>query len=98
MSSVPGGTERPRWHGPEPDLERLREVAEAANDGDRAWTWKGGYPQNVLRMGDVVLVADCFAEPDHPADFAEHIATFDPPTVLNLLNLVEFYKQMAGAA
>jgi len=68
------------------DLEHLRRVAEAADDGGRPWTWGGKYPQSVLREGDVVNVADTFTDPDHPAVFAEFIATFDPPTVLALLD------------
>lgn len=71
------------------DLTSLRTVAEAANADGRPWVWEGGYPQRVLREGDVVIVADCSEDPDHPSRFAEFIATFDPPTVLWLLNLIE---------
>jgi hypothetical protein len=81
MASSPEPTER---------LTELRKVAEAADDGGRAWTWKGGYPQTVLREGDVILVAQTFTDPDHVARFAEFISTFDPPTVLRLLMDLEF--------
>lgn len=71
-----------------PDLSTLRRVAEAADDERRPWEWQGGYPQRVSREGDVVVVADCFEDPDHPSRFAEFIATFDPPMVLWLLDLL----------
>jgi hypothetical protein len=70
-------------------FDNMRAVAERADDGRRPWVWKGGYPQTVLREGDVILVAQTFTDPDHTADFAEFIATFDPPTVLGLLDLLE---------
>lgn len=66
-------------------LEHMRRVAEAADDGGRPWFWKGRYPQSVVREGDVVLIADTFTDPDFPADKAEFISTFDPPTVLAIL-------------
>lgn len=69
------------------DFEHLTRIAVAANADDRKWIWKGGYPQAILREGDVVLVAETFTDPDHTADFAEFISTFDPPTVLELLRL-----------
>ena len=65
----------------------LREIAEAANpDHGRPWEWGNDYPQRITRQGDAVIVADCFESPDHPSVFAEYIATFDPPTVLALLD------------
>jgi hypothetical protein len=67
------------------NLDHLRAVAEAADENGREWEWQGGYPQRITRVGDVVIVADCFESPDHPSRFAEFIATFDPPTVLALL-------------
>lgn len=69
-------------------LSELRAVAQAADANGLPWEWTGGYPQRVTREGDVVLVADCFEDPDKPSRFAEHIATFDPPTVLWLLDLL----------
>lgn len=81
------------------EAERLAEllrVARAAQheDGmDRPWLWKGGYPQTILREGDVTLVAQTFTDPDHVAHFAEFIATFDPPTVLRLLMELEYGLQ-----
>jgi hypothetical protein len=41
-----------------------------------------------LREGDVGLICETYDEPpDHPAITPEFIATFDPPTVLALLDL-----------
>jgi hypothetical protein len=71
------------------DFAHLRRVAEAADADGRPWEWTGGYPQTVTRVGDVILVANVFESPDAPSRFAEFIATFDPPTVLALLTLVE---------
>jgi hypothetical protein len=68
-------------------LEEVERIALAADEGGRPWEWTGGYPQGVLRVGDVVVVADCFEDPDSPSRFAEHIATADPPTVLWLIEL-----------
>lgn len=70
-------------------LDHFRQVALAADDGRRPWFWRGGYPQTVSREGDAILIADVFEDPDSPARFAEFIATFDPPTVLFLLDLLE---------
>lgn len=71
------------------DLTSLRRIAEAADADGRTWEWQGGYPQKIIREGDVIVVADCFESPDAPAVFAEHIATFDPPMVLWLLDLID---------
>jgi hypothetical protein len=68
-------------------LEEIEQVANAADADGRPWEWEGGYPQRVLRVGDVVIVADAFEDPDSPSRFAEHIATADPPTVLWLVSL-----------
>lgn len=71
------------------DLVHLRAVAEAVPA--RRWEWSGrganGYPQQVIGQGDASLVAECYESPDHPSAFAEFIATFDPPTVLALLEM-----------
>ena len=69
------------------DLDALERIAQAADADGRPWEWKGEYPQTVIRIGDVALVADTFEDPDSPSRFAEFIATFDPPTVLALLAL-----------
>lgn len=71
------------------NLDHLRQVAQAADDLRRPWSWQGGYPQTVTRAGDVVLIANTYEDPDSPAPLAEFIATFDPPTVLFLLDLLE---------
>jgi hypothetical protein len=85
------------------DLARFHAVATAADmaedhiDGvSRAWSRQrfgaSGYPQRVLRDNDVALIAETFEgsseAPDDPPRFAEHIATFDPPTVLALVEIV----------
>jgi hypothetical protein len=77
------------------DLDHLLTVARAtATNGQvREWFWQGGYPQQVLSLGDVTLIAECYENPDMPSTMAEFIATFDPRTVEALImNL-----QMCGA-
>lgn len=76
------------------DLTALRRIAVATDKGGRSWFWqasqaatRGGYPQHVLREGDVGLICETYDEPDYPAITPEFIATFDPPTVLALLAL-----------
>lgn len=76
------------------DLTKLRQIARAADHGGRPWFWhaseaadKGGYPQQVIREGDVALIATTYDEPDNRAITPEYIAAFDPPTVLALLDL-----------
>jgi hypothetical protein len=64
------------------DFDTLRRIAENADADGRPWEWQGGYPQRIVRVGDGVVVADMVGR---LARFAEHIATFDPPTVLALL-------------
>jgi hypothetical protein len=71
------------------DLAALRKVAEAADADGRPWEWGGAYPQRILRVGDVAIVAEAFEDPDSPSRFADYIATFDPPTVLALLAAAE---------
>ncbi|MHB1950221.1 MAG: hypothetical protein ACYCQK_01950 [Acidiferrobacteraceae bacterium] len=68
------------------DIAALRRIAERTDADGRPWLWRGGYPQTVLREGDVILVAETFEDPDQPVAFAEFISTFDPPTVLVLLD------------
>lgn len=72
---------------PQADAD-LMAVAKAADEEGRPWEWQGGYPQRVLRVGDVAIVADVFESPDAPSRFAEFISTFDPPTVISLLALL----------
>lgn len=76
-------------------VDTLRRIAWAADRGERPWDWtasqaegKAGYPQQVLRVGDAVLIAECYDAPDERACTAEYIAAFDPPTVLRLLDEV----------
>jgi hypothetical protein len=68
------------------NMDVLRSIAEAADHGGRHWSWTGGYPQQVIRVGDVMLVAETYEGPDFPSTLAEYIAAFDPPTVLALLD------------
>ena len=77
------------------DVTKLLLVAEAADDDRRPWEWEGGYPQTVTRIGDVVLVANTFEDPDSPSRFAEFIATFDPPTVRWLLHVAAAASETA---
>jgi hypothetical protein len=70
-------------------LEEMMRIAEAADAEGRSWEWEHAYPQRVTRVGDVVLVAECFEDPDAPSRFAEFIATFDPPTVLALIHRIQ---------
>lgn len=73
------------------DEARLRAVANAVGDRPRDWEWTGvgehGYPQQVISQGNVHLIAEVYESPDHPSSIAEYIATFDPKTVLALLDL-----------
>jgi hypothetical protein len=69
-------------------LAHLRQVAQAADNGS-PWEWEHAYPQRVTRIGDVVLVAECFENPDMPSRFAEFIATFDPPVALALVEIAK---------
>ena len=78
-------------------LAELRAIAEAADNGN-AWEWEHAYPQRITRTGDVVLIADCFEDPDSPSRFAEFIATFDPPTVLALLDRITALTGDGGGA
>lgn len=86
--------ELPRRDGEPLDLTRLRQIARAADKGGRPWVWRAseaegraGYPQIVLRSGDVGLICETYDAPDSPAITPEYIAAFDPPTVLALLDL-----------
>lgn len=76
------------------DLTKLRQIARAADRDGHPWFWhaseavdKGGYPQQVMREGDVALIATTYDEPYNRAITPEYIAAFDPPTVLALLDL-----------
>lgn len=40
------------------ELWNLRAIAKRADADGRRWMWAGGYPQTVVRVGDVVLVAE----------------------------------------
>ena len=66
-------------------LDEMKRVAEAATPGARAWRgeWHGW---TLVSLPEQTIVADpcCFNPQDEP-----FIATFDPPTVLALLAVVE---------
>jgi hypothetical protein len=66
--------------GQETTMEKLRKVAEQATEG----SWRADY-DNVWSEGPGIWV--CEACDGHST--AEHIATFDPPTVLALLDVAE---------
>lgn len=74
------------------DVAALRAVVEAA-DPTHSWEWHSvgehGYPQQVISVGNVNLIAECYEGPDFPSSIAEHIAAFDPPTALALLDEIE---------
>lgn len=83
-------------------IEAMRQAAERASSNDeglgyyRPWairTNEKGYPQTILREGDVVLVAECFEGPEHPPVFAEHIVTSHPRAVLDL---IEYVRELEG--
>lgn len=75
------------------DLDHLEGVALMADHGGRPWVLRleqpKGYPQTVLRQGDVVLVAECYEGPQYPPIFGDFITTFDPPTVLRLIAMAK---------
>lgn len=78
---------RPKPEALRETLDRQQAVAEAAMEG-REWVMTlgaGGYPQSVLTLGNVTLVAECYEGPEHPPVLATFISTFDPPTVMALL-------------
>lgn len=78
------------------DVSKLREVAEAATPGPWATEKKPGGRQNVMEpkrvysetVREIAEFADDVADTIDAAD-AEYIATFDPPTVLALLDRLE---------
>lgn len=70
------------------ELDRLKRIAASADSGGRRWQASGGYPQSISRLGDAVLIAQTFVDPDSPSTEAEFIAAFDPPTVRRLLEEV----------
>lgn len=77
---------------PQPlDLAALEGIALMADHGGRGWVHRAprkGYPQNIYRHGDSVLVATCYEGPEtYPPIFCDFIEAFDPPTVLALINL-----------
>ena len=63
------------------DLAKLRAVAEAATQGK--W-WRHSNVSEVVRCGQ--KVDGLAGEPVEGAANATHVATFDPPTVLQLLD------------
>lgn len=86
----------------------LRTIAQAADTvggnggGGRRWVAQPslnpehpGYPQSIVRMGDVVLIATTYDEPTGPLTLAQYIAAVSPPVVLALLD--ELDRQEAPA-
>jgi hypothetical protein len=66
------------------DLAALRAVAEAATEGP----WEAGKKADVHASGD--HITSTWYQPD-----ATHIATFDPPTVLRLLDRLELAERLS---
>jgi hypothetical protein len=73
---------------PSTRLDDIRARVDAAAPDGRKWTWKGGYPQTVLSVGDVTLIAETFENPDKPSTCAEFIA-HAPEDIRYLLFLAE---------
>lgn len=80
------------------DIERLRQVAEAAAAGPW-WRVPGesGADAVLSGIGESLTWDDHGGEVFKPAD-AEHIAAFDPPTVLALLDEVERLRGQVARA
>ena len=83
------------------DTGKLREVAEAATEGPWRWEWYrlGGEEDRSIPChlhgatgGDSIVETDSGVYGPRVPD-AIHIATFDPPTVLRLLDRLEFHRQ-----
>ena len=74
-------------------LAELRKIAEETRPG-------GGWTADVYQVNDEdghqVYGADAYGDGTSPA--AEHIAAFDPPTVLALLDELERLRSHAGPA
>lgn len=81
---------------PDLDLDHLEGIALMADWGGRPWVLRleqpKGYPQTILREGDVVLVAECYEGPQYPPIFGDFITTFDPPTVLRLIEMARAHN------
>jgi len=75
----------------EVDVTRLREVAEAATQADW-WAIQAGKGEHqgdwVVDSGGTFIVSTHFDD-DRSRNDAEHIASFDPPTVLALLDRLD---------
>lgn len=87
------------------DLDHLEELANAFSEGLapswRRWTWiagkNGGYPQRVLSVGNVLLVAETYDDPDRGATVAPYLAALDPGTVLALVAEVRRLRERIAA-
>lgn len=82
-------------HTPPLDLTALRDIANAATEGE--W-WTRQFEPNVIDIfaGDGAGGNPGVAEAWHPED-ARHIAAFDPPTVLALLDRLEAAEKQIAA-
>lgn len=81
------------------ELDDIEGAALRADHEGRRWVMDlptKGYPQRVLRQGDVVLVAECYEGPQFPPVFADHIIRSDPATVLRLV--ADLAAARAGAS
>lgn len=86
-----------------PDTAALRALADALPDSlhRRPWTWAagriGGYPQHVLSVGNVLIIAETYDEPDAGATTAPYIAALDPATVIALCDKADRLDRLTDA-
>ncbi len=76
------------------DLDKLKRVADAATKG--AWVCTSSGSNEIRAHGDLRLSIGPYISSELPRADAEHIATFDPPTVKRLIAMAKFeaiYKE-----
>lgn len=74
-------------------LEQAARELQAGN-AHGPWEWQGGYPQRITNPAAVVI-ADCFENPDMPAQTAPFIAAADPASVLALVEATRAAERVA---
>lgn len=82
------------------DVAALRKVVNAMGEHERPREWHyrtgcNGYPQTVYSEGDVCEIAVATNAPERPIA-ANYITTFDPPTVLAMLDEIEQLRALAN--
>jgi len=78
----------------------LRTLAMAADDDGRRWFVRSGlqgYPQSVLGVGNVAVIAECYDGPQDPPVHAPFIAAVSPPVVLALLDRLAALEEPSHA-